>query len=78
MEQTLAAIKVTEGKGLFLFYYCACLFALKKTKEGLLQLEKALEKSPRQVRKLIELNPAVLQNQQVVDTIARYKKSRKK
>lgn len=77
-EQSLAAIKISEGRSLFLFYYCACLFALKKNKEAILQLEKAMEKSPRQVKKLIQLFPAVLQNQHVVDTIAHYKKSRKK
>jgi len=53
------------------------LFALKKSKEALLQLEKALEKSPRQVKKLIDLHPAILQNQQVVDLIGRYKKGKK-
>jgi tetratricopeptide (TPR) repeat protein len=77
LAQSLEAIKITEGRSLFVFYYCACLFALKKTKEGLLQLEKAMEKSPRQVKKLIDLYPAILQNQQVVDTIARFKKTKK-
>ncbi len=77
-EQSLAAINMTEGKNIFVFYYCACLFAVKKVKEALLQLEKAMEKSPRQVKKLIELSPSILQNTQVVDIISRYKKVKKK
>ncbi len=78
LEQSLAAINMTEGKNIFVFYYCACLFAVKKVKEALLQLEKAMEKSPRQVKKLIELSPSILQNTQVVDIIGRYKKAKKK
>lgn len=77
-EQSVAALKITEGKPLFIFYLSASLFALKKTKEALLQLDKAMEKSSRQVKKFIALNPSILQNQQVVDLIAKYKKTRKK
>jgi tetratricopeptide (TPR) repeat protein len=77
MEQCAAAIKITDGKAVFLFYLVACLFALKKGKEATLQLEKAMSQSPRQVKKLIELYPAILQNQGVVDLIARYKKGKK-
>jgi tetratricopeptide (TPR) repeat protein len=77
IEQCIAALKITEGKSLFIFYYSACLFALRKSKEGLLQLEKAMNQSPRQVKKLLDLYPAILQSQQVVDLIARYKKSKK-
>ena len=78
LEQSLAAINMTEGKNIFVFYYSACLFAVKKVKEGLLQLEKAMEKSPRQVKKLIQLSPSILQNTHVVDVIGRYKKAKKK
>jgi len=78
LEQCVAALKITEGKTLFIFYFSACLFALKKTKEGILQLEKAMQLSPRQVKKLLDLCPSILQNQQVVDLIARHKKGKKK
>ncbi len=77
MDQSLEAMKMTEGKPLFAYYYCGCLFALKKNREAILQLEQAMEKSPKQVKKLIELYPSVLQNQQVVDVIARFKKSKR-
>ncbi len=76
MDQCAAAIKITEGKVLFIYYHSACLFALKKTKQAVMQLENAMSQSPRQVKKLIDLYPAILQNQQVVDLIARYKKGK--
>jgi tetratricopeptide (TPR) repeat protein len=77
LEQSEAALKITEGKPLFLYYLSACLFALKKSKEGILQLERAIQKSPRQLKKFIDLHPAILQNNQVVDLVARYKKGKK-
>lgn len=77
MEQSNAALKITEGKTLFIFYLSASLFALKKSKEAMLQLEKAMSLAPRQVKKFIDLYPATLQNLQVVDLIARYKKGKK-
>ncbi len=77
MEQSLAALKITEGKPLFTFYLSASLFALKKTKEALLQLEKGMMQSPRQLKKFISLNPSILQNSQVVDLVAKYKKGKK-
>jgi tetratricopeptide (TPR) repeat protein len=75
-EQCEAAMKITD-KSIFLFYYTAALYALGRSKEALLQLEKAMEKSPKLLKKLVELNPSILQNNQVVDLIARYKKGKK-
>ncbi|TDH18294.1 tetratricopeptide repeat protein [Segetibacter sp. 3557_3] len=76
-EQCIAALKATEGKTLFYFYMSAALFALKKHKEAMLQLEEALSQSPRQLKKFIALNPAILQNTSVVELVGRYKKTRK-
>ncbi|MFL9481162.1 tetratricopeptide repeat protein [Chitinophagaceae bacterium LWZ2-11] len=76
-DQCLAAIRSTDAKTIFVFYYSAVLFLLGKTKEGILQLEKAMETAPKLVKKFIELHPAILQNNQVVDVIARYKKGKK-
>ena len=73
-EQCLAALQATEGKPVFLFYYAASLIGDGRWKEALLQLEKAMEKAPKLLKKFIELNPSVLQKAQVVDIIARYKK----
>jgi len=39
-------------------------------------LEVAMEKAPKLIRKLIELNPRLLQHQNVVDVIARYKRNK--
>jgi tetratricopeptide (TPR) repeat protein len=77
MEQSLAALNVTESKPIFIFYYSAALFFLGKTKEALLQLEKAMEKAPKLLKKFVELNPGILQNNQVVDVVARYKKGKR-
>ena len=75
-EQIRAALKLTEGKPLFLFYYSAVCFAMGKTKEGLLQLEKAIHQAPRLLKKFVELNPSILQSPQVVDLIARSRKKK--
>lgn len=77
IEQCNAALKATDGKPLFLFYHSAMLFEIGKTKEALLKLEAAMEKAPRLLKKFIELNPSILQNNQVVDIVARYKKGKK-
>ncbi len=74
--QTRAALQHTGDKPLFIYYYAAILFAMGKSKEGLLQLEKALEQAPKQVKKFVELNPAILQHQQVVDVLARYRRKK--
>jgi tetratricopeptide (TPR) repeat protein len=76
LEQTEAAIRITAGKPLFIFYKAAILFILGKTKEGILQLEDAMRHSPKLLKKFVELNPAILQNQQVVDVVARFKRNK--
>jgi tetratricopeptide (TPR) repeat protein len=76
LEQTNAALQITNGKSLFIFYKSAVLFGLGKTKEAILQLERAMEKSPKMLKKYIELNPSILQNQSVVDVVARFKRNK--
>lgn len=75
-KQVQMALQSTGNKPLFLFYQSAILFALGKSKEGLITLEIAMEKSPRILKKLIDLNPSILQNQQVVDLVARFKRNK--
>lgn len=70
------ALKATNGRPLFLYYRSVVFFAMGKSKEALLQLETALIKAPKLVRKFIELNPAGLQNPQVVDILAKFKRKR--
>ena len=76
LEQVKAAIKITDTKPIFIFYLSAIYFALGKTKEGLLQLETAMSSSPKLLKKLIQLNPALLRHQLVVDVIARFKRNK--
>jgi len=75
-DQATAAIKVSNGQPIFFYYLSAILFALGKTKEAILQLENAMSKSPKMVKKFVELNPSILQNHHVVDVISRFKKRR--
>jgi len=78
MEEALEyagfAYEQTDGKPIFLFYKSAVLYAMGKSKEALLQLEAAMSKNPKLVKKFIEINPSILQVQQVVDVIAGFKK----
>ena len=76
LEQNEIALELFNGNALFRFYKAAILFARGDGKEGILQIEKAMETTPRLLKKFIELNPSILQNQAVVDVIARYKKRR--
>ncbi len=75
-EQVDAAWQATNGKPVFLFYRAGVFFASGKTKEALLQLEKALTAAPRLLKKLVQLYPVILQNQAVVDMLARFKRNR--
>ncbi len=67
----------TAQKPIFLFYKAAMLLALGKTKEAILCLHIGMKQSPRLLKKFIEINPSLLQNQQVVEVIAGYKKRKK-
>ncbi len=75
-QQTLAALGHTNNKTLFLYYLSAVQFAMGKSKEALLSLEKALSASTKQLKKFVDLNPAILQNPLVVDLIAQYKRTK--
>jgi len=75
-QQAVAALEHTENKPIFIYYLSAVLFALGKSKEGLIQLERGLQTAPKLLNKFIALHPSILQNQQVVDIIARNKRKR--
>lgn len=77
LEQAEAALRMTDDKPLFLYYKAAILLADAKTKESILQLEKAMTRSPKLLKKFIELNPSVLQNQHVVDVVAKFKRNKR-
>lgn len=75
-DQVATALKISNDQPIFLYYLSAILFALGKTKEAVLQLEQAITKSPKLVKKFVELNPSILQNHHVVDVISRSKRKR--
>lgn len=76
MTQAQLALKASNNKPVFLFYKAAILMAMGKNKEALLQLEKGMTESPRMLKKFIELVPVSLQNQQIVDLLARFKRNK--
>lgn len=70
------AYEQTKYKPVFLYYRSAILFAKNKSKEAINQLALAMEKAPKLIKKFIGLNPQILQNQQVVDLIAKHKRNK--
>ncbi len=75
-HQAFLALEATSGKPIFHFYIAMTLFAQAKNKEALQQLELGMNQAPRQFRKVLELNPGIMQNSRVVDILARHNKSR--
>ena len=75
-DHTDLALHYTDNKPIFLFYKSSVLFALRKNKAALLQLEQAMETSPRLLKKFVDFNPSILQNRQVVDLVAKYKRKK--
>lgn len=79
-EYAALAFENTDGKPLFLYFKSLFLFATGNTKQALIYLEHSLSAAPKLIKQFLELNPSMLQHQQVVDLIAKAKKtkSRKK
>jgi tetratricopeptide (TPR) repeat protein len=76
IEYATFAYEQTDAKPVFLYYKSMFLFAAGKSKEALIQLENGLAVSPKLIKKFIELNPSILQQQPIVELIARYKKKK--
>lgn len=76
-RQCESALQATDNKPVFYYLYSAVLFASGKNKQAIAHLETALNAAPKLVKKFIEMNPAILQNNNVVDLLARYKKRKK-
>ncbi len=73
LQQVQNALKNTTNKPLLIFYKVAILFALENSKEALLLLESVMKKSSKMIKQLIELEPSLLQNNNVIVLIAKYK-----
>lgn len=74
LEQLDAALQLTGNKPLFIYYKAAVLFADGRSKEALIQLENALQAAPKLLSRMVALHPPLLQHQQLVDLLARYKR----
>ncbi|WP_276132866.1 hypothetical protein [Polluticoccus soli] len=61
----------------FRYYQAALLFEMGKSKEGLVQLERALKLAPNRVKLFTDLNPEYLRRSSVSDLIAKYKTKKK-
>ena len=66
----------TDAKPIFTYFKSMFFFASGRSKEALIYLEHAMSNNPRLIKQFIELNPSILQNHQVVEIIAKYKKSK--
>jgi tetratricopeptide (TPR) repeat protein len=75
-KQVQLALRATTGKPVFLYYKTAILFAAGKSREALLVMEEAMTKAPKLLKKLMTLNPSLLQYQQVVDLVARFRRNK--
>ncbi|WP_111599701.1 tetratricopeptide repeat protein [Chitinophaga skermanii] len=79
-EEAIEQIEFAESKighkPVFIYYRAAILIATGKSKEGLIQLETALQMAPKLLKKMVELDPSVLQHPSVVDLIGQYRKKK--
>ncbi|GAB3027034.1 hypothetical protein GCM10027051_34860 [Niabella terrae] len=66
------------NKPVLLYFKAMACFGLGKKKEALLFLEAALREGPQQLKKMLQLNPSILQQPQVAALILQYKKGRHK
>ena len=77
-EEALTQIEMARencgDKPDFRYYQAAMLIESGKSKEGLIQLEKALKDAPSKVKVFTDLNPEFLRRNAVSDLIAKYKK----
>ena len=76
LEQTELAYISTQGKILFIYYRSAILFMMKKSADGLLQLEMALSKSTKWLKKFLKFYPEIIQDNKVTELIGKYKKAK--
>ena len=76
-EQAAIAYEVTGGKAIFLYFTAFAQYEQGRVADALINLESALIASPKQFKKVLELNPAILQNHRAVNLLAQNKKPKK-
>ncbi len=75
-EYACTAYEASGNKPVFIYYRAAIFFAQGKVKEAINQLQFAMAKAPKLIKKMVQLQPEILQHPQVVDLIAQYKRSK--
>jgi tetratricopeptide (TPR) repeat protein len=78
LEQVINAQKNTDDKPVFMYYKAAILFALGKSKEGMLQLQSGINSMPSLIKQFVRLNPALLQNAAIAGVISGNKNHKKR
>lgn len=78
LEYARLGFEQTERKPLFYYYQSAFLFAMGKSKEGLVTFQQGITANPKLVRQFIEINPSILQQPRVVELLAGMKKGKRK
>lgn len=77
-DEALTQIEVARencgDKADFRYYQAACLFELGKSKEAIIQLEKAVKISATKLKMFTELNPEYMRRSAVADLVAKHKK----
>ena len=76
LEYANFAIEQLDTKPVFIFYKSLFLFASGRSKEAIIQLEQGMSVNPRLIKHIIEINPSMLQQQPVIEIIARFKKKK--
>ncbi len=75
-KQVKNAMLKAGAKPIFLFYESAVKIAQGNVKEGVIMLEKALEKSPRLLKHFLKLYPSSIKYPTVVELIIKHKRRR--
>lgn len=76
LEYAQFAYDQTDKKPIFLYYKTMFMYSMGKIKESVLCLENALRKNGKLIKKFIEMNPAVLQCNAIVEVLARHKQNK--
>ncbi len=71
------AFEYTDGKYIFLYYKAFALFAIGKNKEAAISMEDALSKDAKSFKKIVDINPLLLQNSIITELLSRYPVSKK-
>lgn len=78
LAQIENATRLLLEKPIFEYYRASAYFGLKDFKQALIHLETGLLLAPSLLKKFIQLNPSLLQHQQVADLIVKYKRKKRK